>query len=68
MNWNIEIERTYSITGNVTAVGELELELSIDTANFTFLNDSFKHARCHVTCTVVFVFDEIHFSFECYLC
>ncbi len=40
MNWNIEVERTYSITGNVTAVGELELELTIDEATLTVLDDS----------------------------
>ena len=40
MDWNIVINRTYSITGMVTNTGELELELSIDTADLSILNDS----------------------------
>ena len=40
MDWNIEINRSYSITGTVTNTGELELELSIDTAELSILNDS----------------------------
>ena len=39
-SWNVVIERMYSISGQVTGTGELELELSIDSATLEFLSDS----------------------------
>ncbi|MEM8930210.1 MAG: hypothetical protein AAGE94_03500, partial [Acidobacteriota bacterium] len=34
MSWTVTIERTYSITGNVSGSGQLDLELSVDQATF----------------------------------
>lgn len=36
MSWTVTIERTMSVTGTVTGTGQLDLDLSVDTATFDF--------------------------------